>query len=591
MSLEHAMNLGSLRVVREELDNTLQRASGEFEVCLVDPTSLTALRQCHQDLVQVRGALRLIELSGAALLTEEMIRCLEALTEQGTAGEEGSVAPAMQTALLAALSNAFVVLPRYLDFVARQQSELPILVLPWLNQLRAVRREAFVPEYHFENWQPPALVQPLDWPQRPPSAEAVKRLRNMFQAGLVAAIKASQRSGAQRNDAGAELMARAAQRLSERFPPEAGGGVLPLLAGVTASLAEGGLVLNLNRKRTLAGAEQLLGRLQRQGIAALSEEAVAPLRHALLFMLALAPDSGRSPSSPAQSMCVQLRQAFGLVPQTPDDVALNAHREAMQGSGDAIDSVIAVLREELGVLKGTLEIGAQNQGLLDDDLTRLRSDLERFADTLQVLNLQVPADGVRQHLAAVDRWRGRSGQVSLEEFQVLADAMLFAESCLSALARHALDPRELQALAAPQRDRIIAESHLAEAQALVLREAQSGIQLAKRAITAYVEAGLDRTHIANVASTLRTVCGGLAILRYERAAAVVASCAAFVAHHQSERHDASSQIQKLLETLADALISMDYYLGELEASGQSSDHVLSLAEDSLAVLDRAMVPA
>lgn len=567
MSLEHTVNLNSLRIVREELDHTLQRASGEFEAFLVDPGNRQALNQCRQDIAQVGGTLRLLEFPGAALLADEMARSAAVLEELGDPGESH----------LAALSNAFVVLPRYLEFIAHQQSALPILILPWVNELRAARREAFVPEYHFEQWQAPSPGV-LEWPQTPAAGgagPALKRLRAMYQAGLLAAIRG--RSAQQ----GGALMARAARRVSELFPAELGGGVLPVLAAVTEALAEGGLQLTLNRKRTLAATEQLLGRLQRSGAGALDDAAVAELRTELLFMLVL--------SGYREGLVASMAAAFDLSPLTPDDVVLSQQRDAMQGpGGDTIDSVVHALRDELRGIKDTLEIGAQNQGLLDDDLEPLLRNLTQIADTLKVINLSSPAEAVRSQLASVERWRNRSGQVPIEEFQGVADAVLFLESCLSALARHQLGAADLNALGEADRDRIIAQSQLAEAQAIVIQEAESGISMAKRAITAYVDSNFDRTHIANVGTTLNTVRGGLAALGYARAAAVVRSCVAFVESHVSKRQSDSVQSQQLLETLADALISLEYYLGEVEASGRDHDAVLQVAEDSLAALGFAV---
>lgn len=566
MSLEHAVNLNSLRMIREELDATLQRASGEFEAYLADPGNRDAINQCRQDMVQVGGTLRLIEFAGAALLADEMAAAVALLEEQDTPSES----------LLAALSHAFVALPRYLDFVAGQQTALPILVLPWVNELRAARRAPFAPEYHFENWQPPQLGA-LEWPGNgiESGADVVKRLRAMFQTGLLAAIKG------QPLERSAGLMVRAAQRLAGLYPLEAGGAILAALAAVSECLEQGGLQLNLNRKRSLATAEQLLGRLQRHGEGALNGEGVDLLLQELLFMLAL--------SAYRDGLAGRVIAAYQLPAMTPDDIALAVERDALQGpGGDTIDSVVSALRDELRSVKDTLEIAAQNRGLLDDDIGPLRQTLTRIADTLKVINLNAPASILREQLATTESWLGRGGQVELEEFQAMADALLFIESCLSALARHQLSAGELAQLNDADRDRIIAESHLAEAEAIVVQEAQAGISMAKRAITAYVDSNFDRIHIANVATTLNTVRGGLSALGYGRASAVVRSCVAFVDDHINQRQQNAAQSHQLLETLADALISLEYYLGELEANGSADDKILDVAEESLAALGFAV---
>jgi chemotaxis protein histidine kinase CheA len=137
------------------------------------------------------------------------------------------------------------------------------------------------------------------------------------------------------------------------------------------------------------------------------------------------------------------------------------------------------------------------------------------------------------------------------------------------------------------RKKVIARSQLAEAEEMVLEEAQSGIALAKRAITSYVDSNFDSAHISNVAVTLNTVRGGLNILGYKRASAVLKSCIAFIEDHIKDS-DAGGQRHQLLETLADALISLEYYLMELEVDPEADEKILEVAEESLDALGFAV---
>src|SRR5690625_5488675 len=130
-----------------------------------------ALDQCRRDLFQIVGSRRLIELAGAALLAYEMAASLAALQDRGDHQPDASQ--------LSALSHAFVVLPRYLDFVARHRQALPMLVLPWVNPLRGARRRPFLPEYHFEAWQPPPSPTALSWPRNSASAGRPQRSHSL----------------------------------------------------------------------------------------------------------------------------------------------------------------------------------------------------------------------------------------------------------------------------------------------------------------------------------------------------------------------------------------------------------------------------
>ena len=118
---------------------------------------------------------------------------------------------------------------------------------------------------------------------------------------------------------------------------------------------------------------------------------------------------------------------------------------------------------------------------------------------------------------------------------------------------------------------------------MVVDEAQAGLSLAKRAITAYLESSGDKLHLANVPVTLQAVRGGLWFLNQGRAAMLVGACADYIQSKMLETTQMPSE--QMLETLADALTSLEYYL---EAGAvlrpETTPSVLDLAEESVRAL-------
>src|SRR5690606_37452431 len=124
---------------------------------------------------------------------------------------------------------------------------------------------------------------------------------------------------------------------------------------------------------------------------------------------------------------------------------------------------------------------------------------------------------------------------------------------------------------------------LTEAKIVVLDEAKAGLALSKRAITAYLESGGDKMHLANVPVTLQAVRGGLWFLGQERTARLVGSCADYIQQQMLETDQ--MPVEAKLESLADALTSLEYYL---EAGGASRNDVLELADRSVEALRLAV---
>ena len=129
---------------------------------------------------------------------------------------------------------------------------------------------------------------------------------------------------------------------------------------------------------------------------------------------------------------------------------------------------------------------------------------------------------------------------------------------------------------------------LNEARIVVVDEAQAGLALAKRAITAYLESGGERMHLSNVPFSLQAVRGGLWFLEQERAALLVGACADYIQKQMFEAPQMPSE--QMLETLADALSSLEYYL---EAGAvmrpETKPSVLDLAAESVRALGMPLV--
>jgi hypothetical protein len=90
-------------------------------------------------------------------------------------------------------------------------------------------------------------------------------------------------------------------------------------------------------------------------------------------------------------------------------------------------------------------------------------------------------------------------------------------------------------------------------------------------------------HLSNVPFSLQAVRGGLWFLEQRRAAILVGACADYIQARMLE--SAQMPSEQMLETLADALSSLEYYL---EAGAvmrpETRPSVLDLAEESVKAL-------
>ncbi|HEY4582347.1 MAG TPA: Hpt domain-containing protein, partial [Lysobacter sp.] len=137
IAMREVIDTTTLGWIKPELDETLRQARQEIEAFLEDPADPAPMRACAGLLHQVRGTLQMIELDAPSMVAAEMERLADAL-QAGQAGDRDEAC--------AALLRGVVQLPDYLERLQGGHRDIPIVLLPLLNELRAARGEAGLSE-------------------------------------------------------------------------------------------------------------------------------------------------------------------------------------------------------------------------------------------------------------------------------------------------------------------------------------------------------------------------------------------------------------------------------------------------------------
>lgn len=546
----------SLSLVRTELFTTMEEAESSLEHFIAERHNGSLLQQAVENLQQVRGTLKLIELTGGELLAQEVL-------EQATDIPAG--AGAERDIQLSALSNALHVLRRYLENLDLSRQEMPELLLPAINNLRQAGGQPPLPESFFfsarlDQVRPRTASTALDGAAKESQG---RRLRHMYQVGLLGFIRE------QNPQAGLKLMGRAMSRLDQLFANETRGRLCWVAAAAVEAQVDGQLLARKARKQLFSRIDrelkQLLGNSQYEAPRSLLKE--------LLYLVALS--NSRAPLVSA------LRETFGLAPLPFTDHLLEEEYQRLAGPGQSVmRSLSSAIREELVSVKDMLDL-LERGTLQTDSLSNLHALLGKLSKTLGMVGLSSAGNALGAQLQTVASW-SEERRPQPPELLKLADAVLYVEGMVANL-EHG-ERRGGPAAAQPGLEaESFAQHQLYEARIVVVDEAKGGLALAKRAITAYLENAGDRMHLANVPFSLQAVRGGLWFLGQERAAALVGACAEYIQQQMLEAPQMPSE--PMLETLADALSSLEYYL---EAGAvlrpETQPSVLDLAAESVRAL-------
>ncbi|MFZ3205252.1 MAG: ferrous iron transporter B [Pseudomonas sp.] len=548
----------SLSLVRNELFTTMEEAESSLEHFIAERHNGSLLQQAVESLHQVRGTLNLVELTGAELLAQEV---LEQATDipVGAGGE--------RDVQLSALSNALHVLRRYLENVDLHRQEMPELLLPAINDLRQAGGQPALPESFFfsvrlDHARPRTAPAALD-----AAAKEIegRRLRQMYQVGLLGFMRE------QNPQASLKLMGRAMARLDTLYANEPRGRLCWVGAAAVEAQLEGQLLARKSRK-------QLFSRIDRelkQILANSQYETPRSLLKELLYLVALADSRG--------PVATPVRELFGLTSLPFTDHLLEEEYQRLAGPGQAVmRSLSSAIREELTSVKDMLDL-IERGTVQAESLGNLHAVLGKLSKTLGMVGLSSAGNVLNAQLQTVAGWsEARAPQQ--QELLKLADAVLYVEGMVASLERGERRDSSSTGQLSPDKElESFAYYQLNEARIVVVDEARGGLALAKRAITAYLEADGDRMHLSNVPFSLQAVRGGLWFLGQERAAALVGACAEYIQTQMFEAPKMPSE--QMLETLADALSSLEYYL---EAGAvmrpETQPSVLDLAADSVRAL-------
>lgn len=562
MSANEAFNIASLKMVHDELLATIEQSALRLEQFSTDRTNGELLQSCIEGIKQIRGTLSLIQLKGVDLLADELLEHINDIT----LGEDPNTNKRLDL-----LTTAFFMLPRYLEFCLQTSRSMALLLIPHINELRQARRAPPLPESYYFAFEHLKVNRTS---QHPPLQEdisiLVRRLRHMYQTGLLKVLQGSQVKPS------FGIMCRALERLESACGASALSNFWWLANASLSAISEENLRITKSRKMLFSSLDREIKRLQFEGSAVLNREPDPALVKELLYLLSL------SKSATEKSKAVAA--AYGLRPLSYSDAELAREMEFLKGpSVNTINSMVAVLTDELHSTKNILERAAQSGAELLTESPELLDTLKKIADILAIVGLVSPSNGLKQEIEKIQRWQSTGETVNPADLLGVADTLLYVESTIAGLGKSNLSDEKLAQINALSRDDVMANNQIAEAEKLVIDEIESGLAMVKRALSAFSESNYDKGHIANISSTLDSVRGGMFVLGLPRAAKVVAGCMQFINESLME-DEQQAAIQHMMDTFADAIISLEYYLDSLKVDKKSDTEVLRIAEESLEAL-------
>jgi hypothetical protein len=328
VSDKQEVNLSSLNIVKDEFMATIQLATNQLEQFIGARDRAELLASCQELLHQLLGVMRIVQLEGGDTLLLEMIDSLQSVPVSADASHD---------ATLGALSTAAFVSARYFEYAQQYERSMPVLLLPFVNELRDARGASLLPESAFLrmniNALRPERSDGLDY-----DVESARRFRHMFQVGLLGLLQG------QSQDSSLGMMQRALERMDAIAAGYAFSKVLWAASVALLAARESEMVFSRSRKMLFSALDRLLKRLLKEGETFLDGDHAPDLLREFVYLAAVSGSSNKK----VAALC----HTFAVMPLGYTEQEVLTELDNLRGPGiSTVHSVAEVVREELRLSK------------------------------------------------------------------------------------------------------------------------------------------------------------------------------------------------------------------------------------------------
>ncbi|NND65795.1 MAG: response regulator, partial [Gammaproteobacteria bacterium] len=552
----------SLAWLRTELKATLVDAREALEQFTGDVNNSAALVTCKALMTTVRGVLRVVESDGAVMLAGEMLRILNAFEKKRVPHPHDG---------LESLSRSMMQLPIYLDRIIKTQRDIPLVVLPLVNDLRAARGATLMSEdtvfvLNVAGVAAEAAVAKPKAKNTRPIGDIAKRLRPSFQASLLGIVKA------EKIDSNLSTMAKVTDSMRASATQASVYQLFWVARALIEALLEEGVPLTAAVKRLLGQLDMHVKTAADNGEVALSSNPPTDLLNSMLYYVGRSQSKGKFVGA--------VRQSFSLDGALPEASEIAAERASLSGPSDELlQTVGKAILLDLGYVKDELDLyvrgGQRDIGQLQPQLTTLT----RLANTLSLLGFADLRSNVFAYHNQLSQMIEQASVPSEMELMTLAAGLLKVERHMNEQLKSWSLPSAAETSAEQRQQQHVLE----QVQHSVIRECLQELSAVETGISDALTSNGGRYELDLAPRRLYLIRAALRLMQKDEAADFVSRLAKFIDAYvvrgsaELPSHD--------LDKLADAIVWLEAYLHRWRLLGREQNHCIERGSATLLELN------
>lgn len=560
MKLLNPIDVAVLAWLKPELDSTLQSARSALERFVEEGQGITALRECSGYLHQVAGILNMVELTGAARLAEEMEYLSLALVDGAMPNTENTFSLLMQ---------CIMQLPDYLEHLQNGNRDVPMVLLPLINELRSIRGEDILGE---------EAVYSAPTQQSLPEAvlsQICSQGDNSDFASLSLQFRAHLQGWLHNAADAAGKLAVVCGRISAQCREESSRKLFWVASALLTALADRSIERDDALKQSLVKVDQEVNFLNQRGIGEIRHLSPVRLTQELLYFVAR--DAGASPALKL------VYEVFELARIVPDEEEIVHAKSSLLGRNNALfESVATVIKEDILRIKDTLDLSIRQNDTNPADIAELVGVLARIENTLGLIDAKEACEHIRGIRKTIQAYVDGSSQLTDSELMAIAKSLLSVEFMLDYHGSHAVG------LQSRMDSDFMPSSQSHQLLDALIRESIVNFMQVQQAYIAFVESYWDHKQLLVIPALLKQVSGALAILEYTPVSAYIDAVNTYTRAELIDAKGIPNGDQ--MERLAEVLASLEYYLESVRDRRPNHDRILEIARKNLEALHYWPVP-
>jgi len=548
--------------VKDELDQTIDEIRHSLRQYGESLDNIGPLLPTVSRLHQIAGIFHILEYYGVALLLEEMEETIKKLLAKRVDKREEAYESLVQGA---------IALEGYLDRLKAGNNDIPIALLPLLNDLRAARNAPLLTENAL--FMPDLSIVPQTPATLPKSNQAINHaaqsaqtLRPYYQAALLSWYRnphdirsLKQMHAIVRNLENSSYSPRLRQ-------------LWWIIEGLLEALKDKGLSSNVSIRLLLGHTDRQMKKIVLDHGSQVEANPPIELLKNALFYIAQATSRGEK--------VTLLKKVYRLTHLIPTEKEIDLLKQDLRGAkSTTLQNIARELDKTLQQVKTSIDAFMRNAASSVSQLTECSQPLKQIADTLSLINFGRERHLLLRQIESIEQIIEAKKHPEDKKMMAIASAIVQVETLLDNINNSDTVKIQPTVEETEKNMNISSGTHLPETEIrhlikIAIDEAKQNVGEIKNNILGFLTSQLKPKLLAKTPVLLNEIKGCFIILSLHHAADLVDAINKFIKIDLLE-NDTLPESKKL-DTLAEGIVSLEYYLDAVASDKTSVDAILGM---------------